>query len=57
MKGKVEAKKIDVLIVGAGFAGITVAEQLSKRLGWKCVIVDERSHIGGNAYDLSLIHI
>jgi len=46
-----EVKKIDVLIVGAGFAGLVMAEQLSNRLGWKCVIVDQRDHIGGNAYD------
>lgn len=43
--------KIDCLIVGAGFAGLVMAEQLSSRLGWKCVVVDKRDHIGGNAYD------
>lgn len=41
---------IDFLIVGAGFSGLVVAEQLSNA-GWKCVIVDKRDHIGGNAYD------
>jgi UDP-galactopyranose mutase len=41
---------IDFLIVGAGFSGLVVAEQLSNA-GWKCVIVDKRDHLGGNAYD------
>ncbi|MFD0892813.1 UDP-galactopyranose mutase [Luteolibacter ambystomatis] len=41
---------IDFLIVGAGFSGLVMAEQLSNA-GWKCVIVDKRDHFGGNAYD------
>jgi UDP-galactopyranose mutase len=40
----------DFLIVGAGFAGLVVAEQLAAA-GWRCVVVDRRSHLGGNAYD------
>ena len=42
---------IDALIVGAGFAGLVMAERLSNELGWNCVVVDKRDHIGGNAYD------
>jgi len=41
---------IDFLIAGAGFSGLVMAEQLS-RAGWKCVVVDRRTHPGGNAYD------
>ena len=41
---------IDYLIVGAGFSGLVMAEQLSAA-GAKCVIVDRRSHLGGNCYD------
>lgn len=48
---KTSAQNIDALIVGAGFAGMVVAERLSNALGWKCVVVDQRDHIGGNAYD------
>ena len=44
------AATIDFLIAGAGFSGLVMAEQLS-RAGWKCVVVDRRSHFGGNAYD------
>ena len=41
---------VDYLIVGAGFSGLVMAEQLSAA-GAKCVVVDRRSHIGGNCYD------
>ncbi|PSB44101.1 UDP-galactopyranose mutase, partial [Cyanosarcina cf. burmensis CCALA 770] len=41
----------DYLIVGAGFAGSVLAERLASQLGKKILIVDMRSHIGGNAYD------
>lgn len=41
----------DVLIVGAGFAGLTIAERLCTRHGLRCLLVERRSHIGGNAYD------
>lgn len=40
----------DFLIVGAGFAGLVVGEQLAAA-GWKCVVVDRRPHLGGNAHD------
>ncbi len=40
----------DFLIVGAGFSGLVIAERLSAA-GWKCVVVDRRSHFGGNAHD------
>ena len=43
--------KADVLIVGAGFAGLTLAERLSNELGKHCLVVEKRSHLGGNAYD------
>ncbi len=41
----------DYLIVGAGFAGSILAERLANQSGKKVLIVDRRSHIGGNAYD------
>lgn len=41
----------DYMIVGAGFAGSTLAERLSHGLGAKVLVVDKRMHIGGNAYD------
>lgn len=44
------APSTDFLIIGAGFSGLVMAERLSAA-GWKCVVVDRRSHLGGNAYD------
>jgi UDP-galactopyranose mutase len=41
----------DYLIVGAGFAGSVIAERLASQMQAKVLIVDKRSHIGGNAYD------
>jgi len=40
----------DFLIVGAGFAGLVAAERLTNA-GFRCVVVDQRDHIGGNAHD------
>jgi UDP-galactopyranose mutase len=40
----------DFLIIGAGFSGLVMAERLSSA-GWKCVVVDRRNHLGGNAHD------
>lgn len=40
----------DYLVVGAGFAGATIAERLAA-YGKKVLICDKRPHIGGNAYD------
>ncbi len=41
----------DCLIVGAGFAGLTAAERLITQHGKRCLLVEKRAHIGGNAYD------
>jgi UDP-galactopyranose mutase len=41
----------DYLVVGAGFSGSVIAERLASQLGKKVLVVDRRSHIGGNAYD------
>ncbi len=38
----------DVLIVGAGLFGLTMAERLTNDLGKKVLLIDKRSHIGGN---------
>jgi UDP-galactopyranose mutase len=42
--------RIDVLVVGMGFAGITVARELVAA-GHRVHLVDKRNHFGGNAYD------
>lgn len=40
----------DVLIVGAGLFGLTMAERLSSELGKQVLLIDKRDHIGGNCY-------
>lgn len=45
------ALETDYLIVGAGFAGLVLAERLSSQTGKRCLIVEKRDHIGGNAQD------
>ncbi len=39
----------DLVVVGAGLYGLTVAERMASR-GRRVTVVDRRDHIGGNAY-------
>jgi len=41
----------DYLIVGAGLSGAVMAERLASQEGKKVLLVDKRSHIGGNTFD------
>ena len=41
----------DFLILGAGFSGCVLAEQIASQLDKKVLIVEKRDHIGGNCYD------
>ena len=40
----------DLVVVGSGFYGLTVAQQAADRLGLKVKVIEQRNHIGGNAY-------
>ena len=40
----------DLVVVGAGFFGLTIAERCANELGLKVLVLERRSHIGGNAY-------
>lgn len=42
-------KNYDYLIVGSGLFGAVFAHEATKR-GKKCLVIDKRSHIGGNIY-------
>jgi UDP-galactopyranose mutase len=42
--------KVDILIVGAGFYGATLAERIATQLGRRVLVIDRRQHIGGNAF-------
>ena len=48
-KKRREREKYDYLIVGAGLYGAVAARELTKR-GKHCLVIDKRSHIGGNVY-------
>ena len=39
----------DFLVVGAGLFGATFA-CMAKQHGKKCLVIDKRSHLGGNVY-------
>jgi UDP-galactopyranose mutase len=40
----------EICVVGAGFAGATVAERLASA-GARVLVIDKRPHVAGNAYD------
>ena len=40
----------DLVIVGAGLFGLTIAERCAEELGLRVLIVERRHHLGGNAY-------
>ncbi len=40
----------DLVIVGSGFYGLTVARQVAENLNLRVLIIERREHIGGNAY-------
>ncbi|SDF56781.1 UDP-galactopyranose mutase [Pseudonocardia oroxyli] len=42
--------QFDLVVVGSGFFGLTIAERAAAELGKKVLVVERRSHIGGNAY-------
>lgn len=42
-------KKYDYIIVGAGLFGSVFAHEVTKK-GYSCLVIDRRSHLGGNVY-------
>ena len=40
----------DLVVVGSGFFGLTVAERVARELGRRVVVLERRTHLGGNAY-------
>ena len=39
------------VVVGAGYAGATIAERAASQLAKRVLVVDRRPHVAGNAYD------
>ena len=42
--------RFDLMVVGSGFFGLTIAERAATQLGKRVLVVERRPHIGGNAY-------
>lgn len=40
----------DLIVVGSGFFGLTIAERTASMLGRRVLVLERRNHIGGNAY-------
>ncbi|QIG44053.1 UDP-galactopyranose mutase [Nocardioides anomalus] len=40
----------DLVVVGSGFFGLTVAERCASELGLRVLVLERRHHLGGNAY-------
>lgn len=47
--------KFDWMVVGAGFTGAAFAERMASA-GKKVIVIDNRAHVGGNAYDCKNEH-
>lgn len=47
----IDIRDFDAVVVGAGFAGSVIAQQLAERLGDKVLVIEKRDHIGGCMYD------
>ncbi len=41
----------DALVIGAGLAGSILARELAERGGMQVLLLEQRPHVGGNAYD------
>ena len=42
---------LEYIVIGAGFAGSVIAERIANVLYKKVLVIEKRSHIGGNCYD------
>lgn len=42
---------VDIIVVGTGFAGSVIANRLATQDNKKVIMIEKRSHIGGNCYD------
>lgn len=50
MANEREWENYDLVVVGSGFFGLTVAERAATQLGKRVLVLERRPHIGGNAY-------
>jgi UDP-galactopyranose mutase len=43
-------ERADLVVVGSGFFGLTIAERTANELGLRVAVLERRRHLGGNAY-------
>ncbi|MDP1625095.1 MAG: UDP-galactopyranose mutase [bacterium] len=43
--------RYDIVIVGAGISGATLAERYATQLGKRVLVLEKRGHVGGNCHD------
>jgi UDP-galactopyranose mutase len=48
--GDVSFARYDLIVVGSGFFGLTMAERAAAELNKRVLVVERRHHLGGNAY-------
>lgn len=46
----VNTTEYDLIVVGSGFFGLTIAERTASQLDKRVLVLERRDHIGGNAY-------
>ena len=45
-----DLRAADLVVVGSGFFGLTVAERMAEEFGKRVLVLEIRDHLGGNAY-------
>lgn len=43
--------RYDIIVVGAGISGATLAERYATKKNFKVLVIEKRDHVGGNCYD------
>ena len=51
--GRTGRREYDAVVVGAGLTGATIAQRLTEQ-GKRCLVLEKRPHIAGNAYDVEI---
>ncbi len=49
-----EENKFDVIIIGSGIGGLTVASLLARYKGWRCLVLEKNFNIGGQTHCFEL---
>lgn len=43
--------RYDAVVIGTGFSGAVMAERMASQLNWRVLVLEQRSHLGGNCFD------